>query len=807
MSQKLRLQIRNMHCASCVARIEDTISNLPNIENVFVNLTTASVQISGFELNTSIIYEQLSKAGFQPVTKTATLTLKKNDDKSINFFEKAEIKSVLGVVSTEWNQTSGFGKVKFLADSNALEEMNFLLAKMGYLARLITLTTNFEKSFHHRVNSLQHSTIISICLTLPIFILEMGGHFLPDLSSWITDNIRIEISHIIQFFLSTIILVGPGQQLIRDGVISLYAKLPNMNSLVAIGVITAWGYSSISTFFPKILSSENVVVYFEAAAVIITFVLLGRLLESRATEKTSVAIEKLVQLTPQTAKVKRANNIVEIPIKNVHVGDIVLSLPGERIAVDGTVIEGRSYIDESMINGEAFPNAKSPGDIVIGGTVNGNGHLQYVAKKIGKDTMLSQIIRLVEEGQSTRLPIGNIINRITKWFVPTIIGIAIFATVIWLSITQAVGPSITAGISVLIIACPCALGLAIPTSIMVGIGRSAELGVLLKRADALQSLSKIKTIAFDKTGTITTGRPEVTKIITIDHINVDDILQLAATIESYSEHPIAKAITTAARIKKLDLLTAKNFISYTGLGVSAEVDGKHVLIGNKKFMERNNVKTKSLHSKESQINLQGESTTYVAINDRISAVLGISDPLKQTAKNALNKLRKLGLKIIMITGDNSQSAEIIAKEIGINQCVANVLPDSKVTALDTLRQANGKIAFVGDGINDAPALANADVGIAVGSGTDIALDSADIILSSGDLNGVVRAIKISRAMMLNIKQNLCWAFGYNILLLPVAAGVFYPNFGLLLSPKLAAGAMVLSSLAVVTNSLRLRRYK
>ena len=801
-SQNLRLQIRNMHCASCVARIEDIVSDIPNVEKVSANLATASVQISGTRLSTYAIYDQLSKAGFRPVTTTATLTLEKNDNKSINFLKKADIKNILGVVSTEWDQASGLGKVKFLADSKTLEEMNLVLEKIGCLARL---TTHSENSINEGAKSLRRSTLVASCLTLPILFLEMGGHFLPGLSLWIADNIGIEISRIIQFSLSTVILVGPGQQLIRDGVINLWAKLPNMNSLVAIGVVTAWGYSSIVTFFPTILSPRNAVVYFEAAAVIITFILLGRLLESRAKEKTSAAIEKLIRLTPQTAKVKRANNIVEIPVKDVQVDDVVISSPGERIAVDGTVTEGHSYIDESMISGEAFPNAKSPGDVVIGGTVNGTGHLQYIAKKIGQDTILSQIIRLVEEGQSTKLPMRNIINRVTRWFVPTIICIALFTTIIWLAVAQPVGLSIAAGISVLIIACPCALGLAVPTSIMVGIGRSAELGILIKRADALQSLSNITTIAFDKTGTITTGRPEVTQIITVNDINANDILQLIATIENYSEHPIAKAITSAARTNKLAPLIAKNFTSYTGLGVSAEVNGYHILIGNEKFMKQNKTKTDILRE-ENQINGESELTTYVAIDGKVSAVLGISDPPKQTAKDALNKLRKLGLKIIMITGDNARRADVIAKEIGIDQFVADVMPDSKVTTLNTLRKTNEKIAFVGDGINDAPALANADVGIAVGSGTDIAIESADIVLSSGDLNGIVRAIKISRATMRNIKQNLGWAFGYNILLLPVAAGVFYPSFGLLLSPQLAAGAMTLSSLAVVTNALRLRRY-
>jgi len=582
---------------------------------------------------------------------------------------------------------------------------------------------------------------------------------------------------------------------------------PDMNSLVAVGTGAAYAYSVVATFLPGVLPASVRAVYFEAAAVIVVLILVGRYLEARAKGRTGAAIQKLLGLQTRTARVLRDGETVELAIDDLRVDDIVLVRPGERIAVDGALVDGESHVDESMITGEPIPVAKTRGDTVTGGTVNGVGSLRFRATRVGADTTLAQIIRMVEEAQGAKLPIQGLVDRITLWFVPAVMAIAALTVLAWLILgpDPALTFALVAGVSVLIIACPCAMGLATPTSIMVGTGRAAEMGVLFRKGDALQQLTSVGVVALDKTGTVTEGRPELTDMVLTDGFQRAGVLAQVAAVEEHSEHPIAQAIVRSARAERVERRDASGFQSITGYGAKATVDGVEVLVGADRFMHREGIDPSALSEAETGLAISGRTALYAAIDGKIAAVIGVSDPVKPSSRDAIQALHRQGLKVAMITGDKQQTADAIAAETGIDHVIAGVLPDGKVAALDRLRAEGQKIAFVGDGINDAPALAHADVGIAIGTGTDVAIESADVVLMSGDLRGVVNAFEVSARTMRNIRQNLFWAFGYNTALIPVAAGLLYPAFGLLLSPVLAAGAMALSSVFVLTNALRLRR--
>ncbi|MGB5556560.1 MAG: copper-translocating P-type ATPase, partial [Paracoccaceae bacterium] len=512
---------------------------------------------------------------------------------------------------------------------------------------------------------------------------------------------------------------------------------------------------------------------------------------------------------PKTARVERQGQVLELPIDEIIAGDLVQVRPGERIAVDGKVASGQSHVDESMITGEPIPVEKAKGATVIGGTVNGTGALAFQAERVGADTMLAQIIRLVEEAQGAKLPIQGLVDRITAWFVPAVMLIAALTVGAWLLLgpDPALGLALVAGVSVLIIACPCAMGLATPTSIMVGTGRAAEMGVLFRRGDALQALQDVRIVALDKTGTLTEGRPELTDLQTTDGFSREDVLRIVASVETASEHPIGTAIVRAAQDEGLILAEIDNFSSVTGLGVRALVDGRRVVIGAARMMENDGIALGQFEDVAEQLGRAAKTPLFAAIDGRLAAVFAVADPIKKGTAEAISALHGLGLQVAMITGDNRNTARAIARELAIDHVVSEVLPAGKVAALDDLRSGGGKLAFVGDGINDAPALAAADVGIAVGTGTDVAIETADVVLMSGDLKGVVNAFDLSRRTMRNIRQNLFWAFGYNVLLIPVAAGILYPISGILLSPVLAAGAMALSSVFVLTNALRLRNLR
>jgi Au+-exporting ATPase len=593
------------------------------------------------------------------------------------------------------------------------------------------------------------------------------------------------------------------------GLPALLRMAPDMNSLVAVGTAAAYGYSVVATFAPGLLPAGTVNVYYEAAAVIVALILLGRFLEARAKGRTSEAIKRLVGLQAKFAHVLRDGRIVDIPINEVVLDDFVEVRPGERIPVDGEVTEGSSFVDESMITGEPVPVEKLAGSTVVGGTVNQTGALTLRATAVGGQTMLAQIIRLVEQAQGSKLPIQALVDKVTMWFVPAVMLAALLTFLVWL----AFGPSpaltfaLVNAVAVLIIACPCAMGLATPTSIMVGTGRGAEMGVLFRKGEALQLLKDARVVAVDKTGTLTEGRPILTDLEIAAGFDSSQVLAKVAAVESRSEHPIARAIVKAAAEQEIELPALADFESVTGMGIRASVDGSRVEVGADRFMRALGLDVGAFARTAERLGNEAKSPLYAAIDGRLAAIIAVADPIKPSTPGAIAALHQLGLKVAMITGDNARTAQAIAKQLGIDEVVAEVLPEGKVEAVRRLKAAHGRTAFVGDGINDAPALAEADVGMAIGTGTDVAVESAEVVLMSGNLQGVPNAIALSKATIGNIRQNLFWAFGYNTALIPVAAGVLYPAYGVLLSPIFAAGAMALSSVFVLGNALRLRRFQ
>ncbi|KAB2877527.1 MAG: copper-translocating P-type ATPase, partial [Albidovulum sp.] len=655
--------------------------------------------------------------------------------------------------------------------------------------------------------ALARALAIAAALTLPVFLLEMGSHVIPALHHLIAATIGMGTSWLIQFALTTAVLAGPGLRFYRKGIPALLRGAPDMNSLVAVGTLAAYAYSVVATFAPGLLPAGTVNVYYEAAAVIVTLILLGRLLEARARGRTSEAIRRLMGLQARTARVRRGAGVAEIAVADVAPGDIVEVRPGERVPVDGAVIEGESWVDESMITGEPIPVAKAAGARVTGGTVNQTGAFAFEATAVGSDTVLAQIIRMVEAAQAAKLPIQGLVDRITLWFVPAVMALAALTFGVWLLFGPE--PALTFGlvnaVAVLIIACPCAMGLATPTSIMVGTGRGAELGVLFRKGDALQGLQDARVVALDKTGTLTEGKPRLTDLVLAEGFDRAGVLARIAAVEVRSEHPIARAIVAAAEAEGLALPALASFESVTGFGVAAEAGGTRVEIGADRYMARLGHDLGAFAGAAARLADEGKSPLYAAIGGRLAAILAVADPVKATTPEAIRALHALGLKVAMITGDNRRTAAAIARRLGLDEVVAEVLPDGKVAAIRRLK-AQGPVAFVGDGINDAPALAEADVGLAIGTGTDVAIEAADVVLISGSLRGVPDAIALSRATMRNIRQNLFWAFAYNAALIPLAAGALWPATGLLLSPALAAGAMALSSVFVLANALRLRRF-
>ena len=738
----LVMSVSNMSCASCAGRVDKALRQLPGVLAVDVNLATETAQVT-------YTPDLASRADFIAASTAA------------------------GYAAQEHSEDS-HGQVQ--ARKQQLAEA------YGRRSRL------------------------AVFLAAPVIILGMGGHVLPGFERLIADVIGQKANWIIQCIFATAVLFGPGLDFYRRGFPALWRGAPDMNSLVALGTGAAYAFSLIATFLPQVLPEGVSGVYYEPASLIVVLILFGRDLENRAKGRTGKAIQSLLGLRVKTAQVRRAGEFVECPIEEIVVGDVLSLRPGERVAVDGVVHEGSSYIDESMITGEPRPVEKSTGAALTAGTVNGMGHVIYEARRVGHDTTLSQIIQLVEQAQGAKLPIKALVDRLTLWFVPMVLTLAFVTVTVWMiwGPAPALPYALVAGVCVLIIACPCAMGLATPTSIMVGTGRAAEMGVLFRKGDALQLLADVDVIAFDKTGTLTRGQPVLTDLDVADGLGRRAALQVMASVEQGSDHPIARAIVMAAAEEGLDLLPIQDGQTYAGLGLSAHVAGEEVILGTERFMRERGLDVKGYHGSAEALASQGKSVIFAARAGQVIALAGVSDALKPSTQGAIARLKAAGITVVMLTGDRRDAALQIAADLGIDQVHAELLPADKSRVLAELKTKARQLAFVGDGINDAPALAAADIGIALGTGTDVAVESADIVLMSGDLLGVVNAIEMSRLTLRNIKQNLFWAFGYNVALIPVAAGALYPAFGMLLSPILAAAAMALSSIFVLANALRLR---
>lgn len=745
--KKENLQIVGMSCASCANRVEQVTSKLGGVSFSSVNLSTEKLTIE-FDENVLTILEiskEIEKAGY-------------------------------GVVET---------KIKTNVDEDKIRKQN-------------------------EIRILWMKFIISSVFCIPLLYLSMGSMIwwlrfpIPRL----LEPMQYPLNFAIVLMSLTVPILIVGNKFYRVGFKAIIRKSPNMDSLIAMGTSAAVLYSVYSTYRISVGDFGYMEdLYFETAGVIITLILLGKSLEAVSKGKTSEAIKKLMGLAPKTATVIRGGNEVEIPIEEVEVCDIILVKPGDKIPVDGIVQEGRTSIDESMLTGESMPIDKQQGDHVYAASINKNGTIQLKATKVGSDTALAQIVKLVEDAQNNKAPIAQLADIVSGYFVPIVFLIAILASIAWLISGESVVFSVSIFISVLVISCPCALGLATPTAIMVGTGKGAEYGILIKGGVALETTHKINTIIFDKTGTITEGKPEVTDIVVLGNVSRERLLQLAASAEKGSEHPLAEAIVNEAKREGIELLKPDSFEAIPGYGIQVSLEKLEILLGNRKLMKERNIELDILEEESNRLAFQGKTPMYIAIGNELSGIIAVADVVKKNSAKAIRRLHEMGIEVVMITGDNRRTAETIAKQVGVDRVLAEVLPQDKSKEVKKLQEAGQKVAMVGDGINDAPALTQADIGIAIGSGTDVAMESADIVLMRSDLMDVPVAIQLSKSTIRNIKQNLFWAFGYNVLGIPVAAGLLHVFGGPTLNPILAAAAMSLSSLSVLINALRLKGFK
>ncbi|WP_095590860.1 heavy metal translocating P-type ATPase [Actibacterium ureilyticum] len=808
MTQMLSFPVTGLSCASCVGRAQKALQAVPGVSEVSLNLASQKAQVQIADgASAGALAEALDGAGYPAAMAEGKLAVQGMNCGSC----VAKIEKILlaqpGVVSATANLAGKTAQVRWLSGTQRLADLAAALTAGGYDAQPAgdTPPEAVEDAHAAEISTLRRSTLWAVVLALPVFVLAMGAHLVPGMAELIGRTIGHKASWLIQGVLTTALLAGPGRVFYRKGIPALLRGSPEMNSLVALGTLAAWSYSTLVLLVPGLFPAGTAQVYYEAAAVVAALILVGRWLEARAKGRTGAAIAALVRLQPATAMVERNGTFAERPLDEIVTGDIIQLRPGERIAVDGTVVEGTSYVDESMITGEPMPVAKDAGAKVIGGTVNGQGALRLRATAVGGDTVLSQIIRMVETAQAAKLPIQALLDRITSVFVPVVIAVALATVLVWLVFGPDPRLALVAGVSVLIVACPCAMGLATPTSIMVGTGRAAELGVLFRKGEALQQMQKAAVIAFDKTGTLTMGQPVLASFEAVAPGEADAVLARLAGLESASEHPVGRAIVAAARDKGAGIPQASEVQITPGHGLQGMVDGHEIRAGSARHLTGAGIDLAPVSDAGHAIAARGETPVYVAEDGRAVAVLGVADRVKPGAEAVIAGFRDQGVQVAMITGDTAETAARIGQQIGIDAIEAEVLPGDKAEAVKRLRTAHGPVIFVGDGINDAPALAEADTGIAIGTGTDVAIEAADIVLMTGDLAGTLTAYDISRATMRNIRQNLFWAFAYNVALIPVAAGALHLFGGPLLSPMLAGGAMALSSVFVVTNALRLRR--
>jgi heavy metal translocating P-type ATPase len=811
----LRIAVRGMTCASCVQRLERRLRRVDGVDDVSVNLATeeATVRSASGALDKVVLLDAVRDAGYEPVVAEHEFSVSGMTCASCVARVERALKRVDGVLEANVNLASERATLRFLPAAAPVSRLKQAIRDAGYgvmeVAEGVTRADAEREAREAERRELLQAVWVAAVLTVPLFVLDMGAMLIAPLDAFLHGLMSMQSWAYLFFILATAVQFGPGLRFYQKGWPALVRRAPDMNSLVMLGTTAAYGYSVVATFAPWVLPAGTVHVYYEASAVIITLILVGRYLEALAKGRTGNAIRTLLGLQARTALVVRDGGEVEIDIDEVVRGDEIVVRPGGRIPVDGLVVDGSSYVDESMITGEPIPVAKTAGDEVVGGTINTTGSFRFRATKVGADTVLAQIIAMVEAAQGAKLPIQALVDRVVMYFVPVVIGIAAVTLGLWLAFgpQPALTFALVNTVAVLIIACPCAMGLATPTSIMVGTGKAAEMGVLFRNGIALQSLQDAQVVAIDKTGTLTKGRPELTDVHTLAGADELEVLALVAALESRSEHPIGAAIVAGARERGAKEAVVEHVEAVPGFGIGGRVDGHEVHVGAGRYMARLAIDATSLHSTVQALAEDGKTAVYVAVDGRAVAALAVADPIKESSPAAVAALHALGLRVAMVTGDDQRTANAIARRLGIDEVLAEVLPDGKAEAVRVLQAQGRKVAFVGDGINDAPALAQADVGVAIGTGTDVAIESADVVLMSGDLRNVPNAIGLSKATLRNIKQNLFWAFAYNASLIPVAAGVLYPFFGVLLSPVLAAAAMGLSSVFVLTNALRLRGFR
>lgn len=809
---RIDLPITGMSCASCAAHIQEGLSGLKGVNSSSVNFAAEKATVFYDQSLVSVedFIRTIKEQGYDVSITKILLPVKGMTCASCVANVQNALSSLPGVKSASVNFATEKAAVEYFPSQVGIRDFRKAIKDAGYeLVETEKGEDIVEKEQREREAaylSLKRKVITGAGLTVPIFIL-MEWNFLG-LSNliWLSQ----QSIFLLQLLFATPVQFWIGRHFYTGAIAAARHKTTNMNTLIAVGTSAAYLYSVVATFFPSVfeIKGYEAHVYFDTSATIIVLILLGRLFEARAKGQTSEAIKKLIGLQAKTARVIRDGKETDVPVEEVEIGDRVIVRPGEKVPVDGVIVDGYSSVDEAMVTGESMPVEKNAGDAVIGATINKTGSFRFEATKVGRDTMLSHIIEMVQSAQGSKPPIARMADIIASYFVPAVIGIASLTFLVWYFF----GPSpaftyaVLNFIAVLIIACPCSLGLATPTSIMVGTGEGAENGVLIRSGEALERAHKINTIVFDKTGTLTKGKPEVTDIVAAG-LSEMDVLLYAASAEKGSEHPLGEAIIKKAVDMRLEVRSPERFSAVPGHGIKATVNWKKVMLGNEKLMLEEGVGVDVLKHKAVTLSEQGKTPMFVSVDNRMAGIIAVADTLKEDSVSAVKALHNLGIEVVMMTGDNKRTGEAIARLAGIDRVLAEVLPEKKASEVKKLQTAGKVVAMVGDGINDAPALAQADIGIALGTGTDVAIETSDITLISGNIRGVVTAIALSKATMRNIKQNLFWAFAYNVVLIPVAAGVLFPFFGILLNPMLAAAAMGFSSVTVVTNALRLRRFK
>ena len=815
MTQEIRFGVNGMTCASCVARVERVLAREPGVTVAAVNLAAETAVVQGDRVDAPRLLEAIRGAGYEPVSATATIGVSDMTCAACVGRVERAVRALPGVIDATVNLSTEAATVRYLPDTLSPDGIVAAICAAGYTP--IAPAARPEPDAAPDGNQtrqaaalagLRRDLMVAAVFTVPLLLLSMipmllhglgvAAHAMTPAPGW----------DWVQFILATPVLFWAGRRFLRAGWTELRHLAPGMNALVMIGSLAAYLYSVAALTLPGSFPAGTANLYFEAAAVIVTLILLGRTLEALAKGRTSEAIRRLVRLQPQTARVVRPDGEAEIPAAAVVPGDLLAVRPGERIPVDGTLTEGGSYVDESMISGEPLPVRKGPGDAVLGATVNQTGAFRYRATRVGADMVLAQIVRLVEQAQAGKLPIQRVADRIAAVFVPLVMGAALltFLGWLWLGPAPALSYAFVTAVSVLLIACPCAMGLATPTAILVGTGRGAALGILFRRGAALETLARVDQVVLDKTGTLTEGRPALTDL-TAFGMGEDAALALAAAVEVHSEHPIGAAIVAAARARALVSATATDLEAVPGFGIQAQVAGRQVAVGAARFMERLGVDCAVAADLAAHLAADGKTPIYLAADGQLLAVLAVADPIKASSRMALARLHALGLTLTMLTGDGRRTADAVARQVGIARVISEVLPGDKAAEVKRLQAQGHRVAFVGDGINDAPALVQSDVGIAIGSGTEIAVEAGEVILMTGDLTAVAAAVALARRTLRTIRLNFFWAYAYNVALIPLAAGVFYPLTGWLLSPMIAAAAMSVSSLFVVSNSLRLRGFQ